>query len=125
MRRIWTSHFLGLPQLRPEYYSDRLLASLPQVDPDEVERELAALAEPWKRANYYTGGATPFAMSWERKSVAEGTWRLDMPRVLAPGQAQALREMLLKLNATLTIHQHIARVSGELPLRVSAKKSAF
>lgn len=101
------------------------LAALPRVDPEEVERELVALSEPFVRANFYTGGAIPFPPSWERKSVVEGTYRPDMPRVLSREQAQALREMLLKLNATLTIDRGIVRISGQLPLAVSAKKDAF
>jgi hypothetical protein len=68
----------------------------------------------------------PNPMSWEHASVAEGTWRPNMPRKLTDEQAHLLREMLLKLNCRIIIRNQAIFISGSLPLTsVRAKQAAF
>lgn len=95
------------------------LEALPQTDPAEVELALTELAKPWQMSDT---GPYPHPMSWERRSIAEGTWEPDMPRKLSEEQAHLLRETLLKLNCRITIKNRVIFISGRLALDVRAKQ---
>lgn len=93
------------------------LAALPQVDSAEVERALAGLAEPWKVVSgdgRFDQGA-PHIMSWQRRSFVNRTWRLGMSR-LSDGEAHLLREMVMRVNASIIVSNVGIRISGQLPL---------
>ena len=91
------------------------LNALPQVDLVEVELALGNLAKPWRICN--TGGYyVPHPMSWERRSVADGNWRPDMPRKLTSEQTYLLRETLMKLNCRIAVRNGAIFISGSLPL---------
>jgi len=81
------------------------LLLLPQVDPTEVEKELAALGEPWLLCDWSLRG----------EGIDEG-----LPRE----QAEALKQTLLRLGATVEVRRREIRILGRLPLKVGAKKSA-
>jgi len=102
--------------LREKIKLEPELLMLPQVDAGQVEQELNSLAESFQMANtggYGIGGA----MSWERVTIREKT--------LSDEQAHFLRDMLLKLNCKITIHNRAVFVAGKLPLpqRVSVASS--
>jgi hypothetical protein len=73
------------------------------------------LAKPWRMCN--TGGYyVSYPMAWERRNVADGNWRQDMPRKLTDEQAHFLRETLLKLKCRIIIRNRDVFISGSLPL---------
>jgi hypothetical protein len=81
------------------------LLLLPQVKPDEVERELATLGEPWLVCDWSTPAET----------------RHDS---LSREQAEILRQTLLRLGAEVRIERGEVRIIGRLPVGVGAKVGA-
>jgi len=101
--------------LRAKAKIEAQLDTLPQVDLAEVELALDNLAKPWRMCN--TGGYyMPYPMAWERRTIADGKWRPEIPRKLTGEQAHCLRETLLKLECRITIKNHAVFISGSLPL---------
>ncbi len=84
------------------------LLLLPQVNPDEVEREVAKLGEPWFMCDWSTSGGTLDDLSQE--------------------QGKILRQTLLRLSAEVRIARREIRIIGRLPLgagtMVRAKQGA-
>jgi hypothetical protein len=76
------------------------LLLLPQVNPDEVERELAKLGEPWLMCDWSTPAETSH----------EG---------FPPEQARTLRQTLLRLGAEVRIERGEIRIIGRLPVGVA------
>jgi len=81
------------------------LLLLPQLNPDEVERELAALGEPWLACDWSTPVETPH----------DG---------LSREQAEILRQTLLRLGAEVRVERGEIRIIGRLPVGVGAKVGA-
>lgn len=99
------------------------LATLPNIDPAEVEQALMELAKPWRMCN--TGGYyMPHPMCWELASVASGNWRPDMQRKLTDEQAHLLRETLLKVDCRITVKNRAIFISGKLPVTSGRVKQA-
>jgi len=81
------------------------LLLLPQVNPDEVERELAALGEPWLMCDWSTSAGTP----------QDG---------LSREQAEVMRQTLLRLGAEVRVQRGEIRIIGQLPVGIGAKVGA-
>jgi hypothetical protein len=81
------------------------LLLLPQVNPDEVERELAILGEPWLLCDWSTPTETPHDS-------------------LSREQAEILRQTLLRLGAEVRVERGEIRIVGRLPVGVGAKVGA-
>lgn len=81
------------------------LLLLPQVNPDEVERELAKLGEPWLMCDWSTPAETSHN---------------GFPRE----QAELLRQTLLRMGAEVRIERGEIRIIGRLPVGVGAKVRA-
>ncbi len=84
------------------------LLLLPQVNPDEVEREVAKLGEPWFMCDWSTSGGALDDLSQE--------------------QGKILRQTLLRLSAEVRIARREIRIIGRLPVgagtMVRAKQGA-
>ncbi len=70
---------------------------LPQVDPADVEQELATLAAPWLLCDWST-----------RDQIPQGS----LPRQ----QAEVLRQTLLQLSARVHVEKGDIRIIGRLPV---------
>lgn len=81
------------------------LLLLPQVNPDEVERELTTLGEPWLVCDWSTPTETPH----------DG---------LSREQAEILKQTLLRLGAEVRVERGEIRIIGRLPVGVGAKVGA-
>jgi hypothetical protein len=85
------------------------LLLLPQVKPEEVEREVATLGEPWLMCDWSTPGG----------SHCDG---------LSREQGEILRQTLLRLGAEVRIERGEIRTTGRLPMgsgaMVRAKQGA-
>jgi len=78
------------------------LLLLPQMDPEEVERGLAMLGEPWLLCDW----STPEA---------------NKPEGLTPEQGKALKQTILKLGAQVRVWRGEIRIVGRLAVGVGAK----
>jgi len=81
------------------------LLLLPQVDPDEVERQLATLGEPWLVCDWSTPAETSH-------------------NGLSREQAEILRQTLLRLGAEVRVQREEIRIIGRLPMGVGGKVGA-
>jgi hypothetical protein len=81
------------------------LLLLPQVNPDEVEQELATLGEPWLVCDWSTPEDIPH----------DG---------LSRQQAEILRQTLIRLGAQVRVEREEIRIIGRLPLGVGTKVGA-
>jgi len=112
--------------LRAKAKTQADLDVLPAIDPADVERELANLAEPWAlvSGDSRIAPGTGHIMSWERASVIQSTFSPSTPRRITEEQGRLLRETLLRLNCRITITNHAVVISGKLPLGSRAKEGA-
>jgi len=81
------------------------LLLLPQVDPAEVERELATLGEPW------------LLCDWSTRDEASDDG-------LSREQAEILRQTLLRLGARIRVQKGEIRITGQLPIGFGANQNA-
>jgi hypothetical protein len=100
--------FIRFGQWRKAEIEGQLLL-LPQVNPEEVEREVATLGEPWLMCDWSTPG----------ESHRDG---------LSREQGEILRQTLLRLDAEVRIEKGEIRTTGRLPMgsgdMVRAKQGA-